>query len=77
MSFDVHFVRLRLERGARHLHSLGPRALAEFLVEVALRSGDGSAISILLGDYEGLTPEMVALAGVGHLAPRLLREVPR
>ena len=62
--------RLHLQRGAEHLHALGPRATAEFLAEVGHRIGGTPCIL-------GLTPRMVRLAGGDRFPPRPLRLVPR
>ena len=49
------FDRLRLQRGAEHLHRLGARPTAEFLAEVGHRIGGMPAIFALLGEYEERT----------------------
>ena len=69
--------RLRLQRGAEHLHLLGDRATAEFLAEVADRIGGMPAILRLLAEYQQrLTPDMLRATG-GHRFPaRRLRVVP-
>jgi hypothetical protein len=70
--------RLRLQRGAEHLHQLGDRATAEFLAEIADRIGGLPCILGLLGEYEQrLSPQMLRAVG-GHRFPsRPLRVVPR
>jgi hypothetical protein len=70
--------RLRLQRGAEHLHSLGARAQAEFLAEVGDRIGGMPAIMGLLTEYQQrLSPQMLRAVG-GHRFPaRPLRVVPR
>jgi hypothetical protein len=71
------FVRMRFERGAQHLHGLGPRAVSEFLLEVADKIGGLSCIVDRLSQYElRLTPEMVRLAGGDRFPSRLPRVVP-
>lgn len=55
--------RMRLDRGAVHLHALGPRATAELLAALATRTGEGLALLELLADYGRLTPGMVRAAG--------------
>jgi hypothetical protein len=56
--------RRRLQRGVEHLHVLGPRATAEFLVEVADRIGGMPAVLALLAEYERrLSPETLRLTG--------------
>ena len=44
--------RLRLQRGAEHLHTLGPRATAELLAEVGARIGGMPAIITVLRELE-------------------------
>ena len=46
----------RLQRGAEHLHQLGPRAMAEFLAELGGRIGGTPARLSLLNEYGRLTP---------------------
>jgi hypothetical protein len=73
-----YLTRLRLQRGAEHLHLLGPRALAEFLVELASQIGGLPATLTLLVEYEGrLTPAMLRLTGGDRFPARRLRVVPR
>jgi len=68
--------RLRLERGVRHLHSLGARAVFEMLNEMAKQGGDIACVLRLLTQFEQLTPEMMRAAG-GHVMPcHELRVVP-
>jgi hypothetical protein len=69
--------RLRLQRGAEHLHALGPRATAEFLAEVGHRIGGIPCILGLLGECEQrLTPRMIRLDGGDRFPHRPLRAVP-
>jgi hypothetical protein len=70
--------RLRLQRGAEHLHALGPRATAELLAEVADRIGGMPAIMGLLTEYQQrLSPQLLRSVG-GHRFPaRPMRVVPR
>lgn len=63
---------LRLQRGVQHLCSLGPRAVAELLAEVAERAGCGVCILDLLARYGELTPAMVGAAGGDRFPPRPL-----
>ena len=44
------FAALRLQRGVEHLAQLGPRAIAEFLVELAGQIGGLPATLALLAD---------------------------
>jgi hypothetical protein len=46
----------RLQRGAEHLHRLGPRAMAEFLAELGSRIGGTPACLSLLNEYSRVTP---------------------
>ena len=69
--------RLHLQRGAEHLHALGPRATAEFLAEVGHRIGGTPCILGLLGEFEQrLTPRLLRLAGGDRFPRRPLRAVP-
>lgn len=69
--------RMRLDRGAEHLHQLGARATAEFLMELAATIGGQPAILRLLAEYQNrLSPALLHAAG-GHRFPtRRLRAVP-
>ena len=70
--------RLRLQRGAEHLHRLGARATAELLAEVADRIGGLPCILGLLGEYQQrLSPQMLRTVGADRLPARRLRVVPR
>ena len=70
--------RLRLQRGAAHLHALGPRAVAELLAEVAQSIGGTPSILDRLQEYERrLSPAMVSVAGGDRFPPRPVRAVPR
>ncbi len=66
---------LRLQRGAEHLHSLPPRALAEFLAELAGRVGGMPATFALLTEYERLTVAKLRAAGGDRFPPRPLHSV--
>ena len=66
--------RVRLDRGVEHLHRLGARATAEFLLELATTIGGQPAIMRLLAEYQNrLSPELLRGAG-GH---RMLSHRPR
>ncbi len=69
--------RARLDRGAEHLHRLGPCATSEFLVELAATIGGQPAILRLLAEYQNrLNPALLHSAG-GHCFPsRRPRAVP-
>ena len=70
--------RLCLQRRVEHLHALGPRATAEFLVEVADRIGGMPCILGLLVEFEQrLSLDMVRAAGADRFPPRQLHAVPR
>src|SRR5437763_1915585 len=66
-----------VERGVRHLHSLGARATCEMLAELAAKIGGGPALLGLLAQYEQLSPRMIRAAGADRFAPRPLHLVPR
>jgi hypothetical protein len=69
--------RMRLERGAEHLHALGARAQAEFLAELAARIGGLPATLGLLAEYQArLSPATVRAAGGDRFPARVLRRVP-
>ena len=63
--------RLRLQRGAEHLHCLGPRACAEVLAEIGAQTGAMRWIIDRLGRYTTLTPEMMRKTGGDRFAPRV------
>jgi hypothetical protein len=68
---------LRLQRGAEHLHRLGPRAVAELLAEIAHRTGSMDDVLELLAQYRArLTPELLHQVGGDRFPPRAPREVP-
>jgi len=70
--------RLRLQRGAEHLHRLGARATAEFLTEVAGAIGGMPCILRRLAEYERrITPAMARAAGADRFPPRPLHLVSR
>lgn len=61
---------LRLQRGAEHLHSLGARAVAELLAELARDRLDLPDMLARLDAWrDGLTPELLHAAG-GDVFPR-------
>lgn len=67
----------RLKRGVEHLHTLGPRAMAEMLVALAARIAGLPAILALLAEYQHLSPAMIRDAGGDVFPPPALRLVPR
>lgn len=69
--------RLRLQRGVEHLHRCGPRAVAEFLVDLDRRVGGMPATLGLLTEYQArLTPQMLRAVGGDRFPRRPLRVVP-
>lgn len=70
--------RVRLDRGACHLHTLGPRAVAEFLAEIGQANNAPPAILQLLAEYQNrLTPALIRAAGAHRFPPLPLRGVDR
>ena len=69
--------RLRLDHGAQHLHDLGPRATAEFLMELAASIGGLPATMRLLAEYQNrLSPDLLRAAGGDRFPRRRPRVVP-
>jgi len=68
--------RLRLDRGAAHLHGLGPRAVAEALATLAARIGGTPALLAVLAEYERLIPGQVRAASGDRFPTRPLRLAP-
>ncbi len=67
----------RLERGAEHLHQLGPRAIAEFLIELTSAIGGlPAALRLLCAYYENLTPTLLRMVGADRFSGRRPRVVP-
>ena len=63
--------RMRLERGAIHLHRCGLRTIAEFLAEVARLVGSDPVCG-RLAEYEAkVDPEKLKLVGGHRFPPRL------
>lgn len=71
------FATVRLQRGTEHLHRLGPRVIAEFLLELAGKIGGLPAATALLVEYERLSPRLIRATGGDRFPPRPLRSVPR
>jgi hypothetical protein len=72
-----HFTTLRLQRGAEHLHRLGPRAVAGFLGDLTARIGGLPAAISLLVEYEQrIDCERLRAAGGDRFPPRQLHLVP-
>lgn len=74
---DRAIQQMRIERGARHLHSLGARATAAFLDELTADApGARDRLVRKLAEWQArLTPAMVRLAG-GDQFPSRLTAVP-
>lgn len=71
-------VRLHLQRGCEHLHTLGARATAELLCEVAAKIGGLPCILSTLDEYQQrLSPRLLRAAGGDRFSRRPLRVVPR
>ncbi len=67
---------LRLQRGAEHVHTLGPRAVAELLAQVAREGRDLPGTLDLMDQWRaGLSVETLTAAGGDRFPPRPLREV--
>jgi len=65
-------MRFQMERGSAQLHSLGPRALCEFLTEVGAAHDCLAAIVGKLTVWRArLTPEMITAAGADRFPPSL------
>jgi hypothetical protein len=79
-AFDPHSpgVRLRLHVGAERANCLGPRAVAEFLAEIAAETGGISTIIELLTEYgRRITPDMLRAFGGDRFPQRKPLVVPR
>lgn len=60
---------VRFQRQCRKLHQLGPRAVAEFLAELAAEHIIGISIDAKLERYGVLTPEQVGAARADRMPP--------
>ena len=68
---------LRLQRGAEHVHDLGPRAVAEMVAHVAREGLDlAGALDLMDRWRDGLSVEMMAAARGDRFPPRVLLQVP-
>lgn len=68
---------LRLQRGAEHLHRLGPRAVDGFIRDLSARIGGLPASLALLAEYERrLSPGLLAATGGDRFPPPPMRSVP-
>ncbi len=61
----------RRQRGAEHLHNLGPRPVLEALAEIEI----GADLDRVLADFERIDAETVAELGADKFWPVPLREV--
>lgn len=68
--------RMRLDRGAAHLHALGERAVAELLAEVAGSIGGVPCILTLLAAYERMPAATFRRIGADRIHRPPPREVP-
>ena len=69
---------IRFRRQVAHLHSLGARAVAEILEEIARTEDCTATILDLLAEYEQrLTPDLLHSVGGDRFPPRLPLLVPR
>ncbi|MGI4944835.1 MAG: hypothetical protein ACRYHQ_30480 [Janthinobacterium lividum] len=68
---------LRLQRGAQHVHDLGPRAVAEMVAHVAREGLDLSGALDLMDKWrDGLSVEMLAVTRGDRFPRRVLLQVP-
>jgi len=65
----------RFERAVEHLHRLGPRPVAELLIEIARRTGQSSFIADRLQAYARLDPEAVRFVGGDKFPPMPMQVV--
>ena len=62
---------LRLQRDVEHLHKLGPRALAELLLDIVGPVGEIELLLNSLERYRQVTPELLQAVGGDRFPPRL------
>jgi len=68
---------LNLQRGAEHLHALGPRVIAEFINQLAREADCQPEALDLLNAYRArITPDMVRHCGADRFAYTGPRVVP-
>ena len=65
----------RFEHMVEHLHRLGPRSIAELLIEIARSTGQPALIADRLQAYAGLDPEIVRAVGGDRFPPMPLEVV--
>lgn len=66
---------LRFQRQIQHLFHLGPRAVGEFLAEIAAERSIRAVVDIKLVQYGKLSREQVEIAGGCNFWPAPLRAV--
>lgn len=59
----------RFEHMVECLHRLGPRPLAEMIVEIATVTGEAGLIADRLQAYAGLDPEIIRFLGADRFPP--------
>ncbi len=65
----------RFRHQVEHLHSLGPRAIAELLAEIGVERGIRTIIDRKLDRYSQLKPEALKATGGDAFRTPLLRKV--
>jgi len=68
---------LAFQRRLKKLHALGPRAVGEFIAELAAKTGSASVMDDQLDNYLRLDPQVVMALGADRFPPFPLHEVPR
>ncbi len=66
---------LRRERMIEHLHSLGVRALAELLDEIAAATGQPAIVADRIEAFAKLDPEVLRFLGGDRFTPNLVEVV--
>jgi hypothetical protein len=69
--FQHPFDRLRIERGAEHLHRLGARAISELLIEVVTEGDDVQSLIVRLERYQQCDPATLRAVAGDRFPPRL------
>jgi hypothetical protein len=67
----------RIHRDAAHLQALGPRAVAEAMIELAAGRHGPAEVLDLLARYSRISRAQIALAGADRPMPRHIALVPR
>ena len=65
----------RFERLVARVHALGPRPLAEMIVEIATATGQPALIADHVEAYAGLDPEIIRAVGGDRFPPNVLEMV--